>query len=374
MNKTKISDNQLFALAANFTIGTTVIAVSSGVAGLARQDAWISAIIAPLIGIPFILMYYYLSFLNPDKTLVDITINVFGKKIGWIISAFFVLFVCFMDAGQIIAYIGNFVQTEYMTETPLYAFNVLLTIALGIGLLYGLESIARSAEVFVLPITVLIILAMLMEIPNVQPNNLLPIFEKGITPTLKGTLYLSSYMTLPFIVLNMVYPSCKNLTSKSRNALIFGYIWGAIINFICTIMAILVLGSTITSASLFPTYLMAKEISVGIIDRIEGIISFSWIVTEFIKILLYLYTGVIGFSQLLGIKDYKKIVLPLMFIILIFSGVVYPNAAYQTAWDSTTWVPFIGTFGFVLPSILLCVILIKKLKKDSSENGILEQK
>lgn len=360
MNKIKIDDYQLFALTANFTIGTTIIAISASVAGLANQDAWISAIVAPIAGIPFILMYYYLGKLNPKKTLVDMYISTFGKWIGWIISAFFVLFVCFMNAAAIIQYIGTFVQIEYMPKMPLYAFNTLTVIVLMIGLWYGLEAIARVAEVFILPITILIILAMFMDMPNVKVDNLMPIFEKGITPTLKGSLFLSSYMTWPCIVLTMFFPSCTNNSPKSRNALIFGYIWGAVINFICTIMPILVLGSTITATSQYPTYLVAKEISVGIIDRIEVIISFSWIVTEFLRMLLYFYAGVIGLSQLLGIKDYRKLVFPLGLIALVFSGIVYPDITYQIKWDSTTWVPYIATFGVALPIILLITSFIKK--------------
>lgn len=365
MNKTKLSNNQLFALVANFTIGTTVISVSSSVAALAKQDAWISALIATIIGLPFIWMYYYLGKSYPDKTLIDILKSVFGEWAGWIISAFFVIFVCFLDAEQVTFYIGNFVQTEYMTETPLYALNLLLAIGLVIGLLYGLEAIARSSEAFAVLVTVLMLVAMVLSLKNVNPENLLPIFEKGIAPAFKGSLVLSSYMTWPFIILLMIYPSSTDCTVKTRNSLFLGYLLCAAVNFICTIMSIMVLGSAITARSDYPTYLMAKEISVGIITRIEAIVSFSWIVTEFVRVLLYFYAGTIGLCQLFKIKNHKRIILPLGLVILIFSGVVYPDAAYLTKWDTTTWIPFIATFGAILPILILIISKIKK-RTDSS--------
>ncbi len=363
MNKIKISNFQLFALTANFTLGTTVIATASGIAELAEQDAWICALITPVIGLPFIWMYYYLGKLYPGKTFVDMFSLVFGKWLGWIISASFVLFICFFSAAAVISYIGNFVQTEYMSETPLYALNFLFAIVLVIGLLYGLEAIARSAEVFFYIVTVMIVLAILMTIPNIHPENLLPVFEKGAVPVLKGSIRLSSFLTWPFIILIMIYPINTDHTVKTRNSLFLGYLWASAFNFISTIMAILVLGSTITARSQYPTYLMAKGISIGIIDRIEAAVSFSWILTESVRMILYFYAGVIGLSQLFGLKDHKKIVLPLGLVMLVYSGVVYPDAAYQAKWDSTTWIALIGTFGIILPIAMLIISIIKKRRK-----------
>ncbi|MDR3625574.1 MAG: endospore germination permease [Ignavibacteriaceae bacterium] len=364
MNKTKISNHQLFALVANFTLGTTVISISSNVVSLAHQDAWISALISIAIGIPFIWMYYYIGKLYPGKSLIDILNAAFGKWAGWILSAIFVVFVCYLDTAQVIFYVGNFIRNEYMTETPLYALNLLLAIGIVIGMLYGLEAIARAAEGFIVIVSVLIIFSLLLNMKNIEPLNLLPIFEKGIVPILKGAFSLSSYMTWPLVILLMIVPTSTDNTIKTRNSLFAGYLWGATINFLCTIMSLMVLGSTITARSEYPAYMMAKEISVGIIDRIEGIISFSWLVTEFIRILLYFYAGTLGLAQLFRIKDYKKLIMPLGLVMLMYSGVVYPNAAYQAKWDTTTWVPFIATFGVILPILIL---IIKKFKDVSRQ-------
>ena len=358
--KTKISNHQLFALVANFVIGDTIIASSASVAALANQDAWISALVAPIVGFPFIWLYYYLGKLYPEKTLVDMLLSAFGKWLGWIISALFVIFVCFLSAEQVISYIGNFIQTEYMTETPLFALNLLIAIALVIGLLYGLEAIARSAEVFVVVITVLMVLAILFNFENANPENLLPIFENGIAPMLKGTLFSSSFLTWTCIVLLMVCPSSTENTKKTRNSLFLGYFLGAVVNFICTIMAIMVLGGTATSRSLYPIYFMAKEISVGIITRVEGFVSFAWILSEFVRAVIYFYAGMIGFCQLFKIKNCKRLIIPLGLIALVFSGVVYPTSAYQAKWDTTTWVLSIISFGVILPLAVMIIRLIRK--------------
>lgn len=360
MNRTKISNFQLFALTANFSIGTTIIMISSGIVELAKQDAWISAIITPVFGLPFIWMYYYLGKLYPGKTLVDMLFAVFGKWIGWIITFFFAVFICFLSVEQVVSYVGSFKQTQVMTETPLYALFLLFVIALVIGLLYGLEAIARSSEFFFYVIAILIIFAMLMSIPNIHPNNLLPVFENGIVPILKGSLRLSSFLIWPCIVLTMIYPASTDHTLKTRNALFSGFLWASIINFLCIIMPLLVLGSTITARCEYPTYYMAKEINIGIFSRIEAVVSLSWILSEFIRSLLYFYAGAICISRLFNLKDYKRIVLPLGLVILVFSGIVYPDATYQTKWDSTIWIPHIAMFGAIIPIIIIIISIIKR--------------
>lgn len=365
MKKTKVSNHQIFALAANCTIGTTLISVASGVASFAKQDAWIAALIAPVLGLPFIWIYYKLGKLFPGKTLIEMFNMAFGKWVGWIVSAFFILFVCFLDVEQLLFYIGDFMSTEYMTETPLYAFNLLLAFSMAIALLYGLETIARSAEVFAFVAVSLITLIFVLNLTNVNVEYLLPVFENGLAPILKGSLHLSSYLTWPFVILLMIYPASSDNSKKTRNALFAGYILGAVISLIATLMSILVLGSAMTAKSQYPIYIMAKQIDIGVIERIEGVISFSWILTAFIKTLLYFYAGIVGISQLFKIEQHKRLILPLTLVILIFSGIVYPDSSYETKWDSTTWIPFIGTFGAILPSLMLIIAKYKKRQISS---------
>jgi spore germination protein KB len=125
-------------------------------------------------------------------------------------------------------------------------------------------------------------------------------------------------------------------------------------------MSILVLGSAMTAETQYPTYMLAKEINIGIIfSRLEFIIASVWITTLFIKITLYFYSGVVGFSQLFGVKNHKRLVIPLGFMVLIISKSAYTNKIYESSWDNLIWMPFITTFSLVLLILLLIVFFIK---------------
>lgn len=360
MEKYKITNHQIFALSANFTVGTAIIAASTSIASLAKQDAWIAALTTPIFGIILIWLNCFLVDLYPGKNFIEIIHLVFGKWIGRIVTILFIFF-CLTAASSVVWYIGNFININVMPETPSYAINSLFIIVVIIAILYGLESLARSAEVFLLVISGMTILSLTLILPDVKIDNLLPILENGITPIFKGALSLSNYSTLPFIVMFSAYLLNINNTNKSKKSLIMGYSWGMFLIFLSILLCILVLGSEISGKSMFPTYILAKEIKFGgIFDRLEGIIASVWIITVFYRTALYYFGAFIGISGLLGLKDYKKVVIPIGLITLVYTNVVYPDIIESIKFDSTTLVPFMLTFGFILPVSLLIISVIKK--------------
>ncbi|PAB56348.1 GerAB/ArcD/ProY family transporter [Anaeromicrobium sediminis] len=119
-----------------------------------------------------------------------------------------------------------------------------------------------------------------------------------------------------------------------------------------------------TARNAFPSYALAKKISLGhIIQRIEAIIAIIWFITIFYKIILYFYGTALGLAQILELKDYRPLTLPLGMILVVLSLVVYPNSIYKGIWSSTTWIPYVMTYAFFLPLLLLIVSLFQKSKK-----------
>lgn len=359
MENTKISGHQIVALTASFTCGTSILVVTSDLAEFAKQDAWICALLSIAMGVPIVLMYCYLGKLFPDKTFVQVIITMFGKLIGWMVSAYFI-FLCLSSVAQITSYIGSFMSTQYLPSTPVYVINAYFVAILAIALLYGLEATSRSIEILFHIVWIALLFMLIANISNLKVNNVFPVLEYGVNPVFKGSVFLSSFITWPLIVLNMVYPTHVDNPKVARRSILKGYLLGSAIMFLVILMTILVLGSNVTALSVFPTYLLAKEISFGFVSRIEGFIVGAWVVTLFAKSFFYFYAGLTGISQLFDLKDYKKLVLPAGLVVLVFSNIVYPNNAYQSYWDKYTWPLYIGTFGVILPIVLLFIYILKK--------------
>jgi spore germination protein KB len=283
-----------------------------------------------------------------------------GKWFGKIVSLIFVL-ITLVTATQITWYVGNFITTTYTPEESTYPINILFVAIIVIAMLYGLEAMCRSCTIYFIFFFPLYITTLLMLSPNMKVNNLLPIFEKGIFPVLKGTIPLVSLTALPMIVLNMIYPSNMDHLKKAKKSMFYGYLLGMITVFIGVLLCILVLGSTFTANSRFPLFILTQEINVGVIfSRLEAVVIAVWLTTNFISTFFYFYAGTKGLSQLLKLKDYRKIVLPLGLIMAVYSNFIYKNVPYELRWDTYVWPPLAFTFGFILPVILLIISLIRR--------------
>ena len=366
MNTTKISSHQLFSLTASFTGGSSILAISSILSGLAKQDAWISSIVAMIIGIPVILLYLYLGTLFPNKTFIQIIIFVFGKWVGRFISFCFI-FLAVLSTIQVISYVGSFMKAGYFITTPVYIVNGFIIILLGVAIIYGLETTARSSEILFKLVWITMLFMVVSSIPNFSSRHILPIMENGVSPVIKGGIFLSSYSTWPLIMLNMIYPVHVDDPKKAKKAILKGYLVGYTILILLNVITILVLGSKIASTSSYPTFQVAKEINFKFLTRTEGLVVCAWIITLFYKAYCYFYAALMGTSDLFKLKDYKRIILPLLFLILIYTDIVYPSSAYQAYWDIYVWVLYMGTMSVVLVTILLIVYYFrhKKLAKKT---------
>lgn len=360
MAQPKISSHQLFALTVCVGIGPVIILVPALAATMAKQDAWSGALLTPAYGILVIWMYYFLGSQYPSMTLVDILKTIFGKYIGSI-AAFSFIFLWFHTLYSFPWHLSNFITTQSMPETPNRVINMVFVIVIVVAEYYGIETIGRFCELALYFILILFFLSMLLVLPNVNIENLLPVFEKGITPIFNSSMGLSCYITFPAIVLMMIYPFNINNLSEAKKSLFKGYLLANVVNFITILISILVLGSGVVASYQYPTYTLVKEINVFIIfSRFEAGIAAIWISSTLIISMVFFHAVVIGFSQLFGLKNYKIIVIPLGIIILVMSEVIFPNITYEANWAGITWVPYIITHGLIIPILLIIVHLIKK--------------
>lgn len=357
--KIKISNNQIFSLAAGGAIGGTIIISTGLLASIAKRDAWITALIAPILGVLIIRLYCYLGGQYPGMTIIGIAKQIFGKWLGFIISAGFVFFFLIISS-HIIWHVGDFTGHIYYA-TPEYVINGFFIIGIIIAVLYGVEAFARASELFIYFISVIFFTAMLLILPRADIANLQPVLEEGIVPSIKGIIIILTFLPSPLLSLMMIFPKNVHDLPQAGKAFVKGYLWASLIIFVSIIMSLLVLGSNISARSQYTTYLLFKEIDIaGIFSRLEFLIAIIWLITQFVVGVLFFYASSKGLAELLGLKDYRKIVLPLGLIILVLSGMFFADTVYQANWDSIVLIPYALTFSLCIPLIMLLVLMIKK--------------
>ncbi|MEK3886186.1 GerAB/ArcD/ProY family transporter [Bacillus sp. FSL K6-3431] len=360
MKNVKISPRQFGILVIFYSIGTAILITPSELATIAKQDAWIASILGVGLALLLVMLYTTLGNRFMDKTFVEINEILLGKWLGKLVSLTFVFF-SLIGAAILLIIMGYFVTTQIMPVTPIAAIHILFVTIVVMAVRLGIETTARAAEIlFPLFVLLFIMFAVLIS-PQIDFQKLQPVLETGIKPIIHATISFTSIISLSPIILLMIFPVSVNQPKQAQKAFFIGTFFGGIFLIITIALTILVLGVDQTERHIYPSYAVAKKINVGnFLQRIEAIMAIMWIITIYFRLVMYFYVTVLGLSQILNLKDYRPLTLPLGIILVVLSLIIYPNIIYAAKWTKETWLPYASTYGLVLPVLLLVVAKLRK--------------
>lgn len=355
----KINVAQFTVLVILYSVGTAVLIIPSTLAEIVKQDAWIAAILGVGLGMLLVLLYNAVGNIYPEMTLVEKNDKVLGRWLGKAVSITFIFF-AFITAADLLYYMADFITTQIMADTPAQAIHILFACIVIMGVRLGLENLARTAEFFFPWFVLLFIILVIFISPQIDYHNIQPVFDTGIKPMIRSTLIFTSIFSLSPVVFLMIFPVSVNQPKKAQKAFLIGTFIGGIILIIIIALAILVLGPDTTGRHMYPSFALAKKINTGNFIRIEAIMAGIWFVTIFFRTSLYFYAAVIGLAQTLNLKDYRSLTLPLGMIMVVFSLILHPNVLHGSEFNKGAWIPYVSTYGLILPLILLGVHAFRK--------------
>ncbi|WP_438347374.1 GerAB/ArcD/ProY family transporter [Paenibacillus sp. FA6] len=362
----KISIRQFTILVIFVTIGDSILILPYISSSFAKQDTWISGIVGLLVGLLAVYIFSMLGNLYPKLTLIQSIQKILGKWFGTLIAALFLLY----PLITVVAYtreLGDFITTEMMAETPTLAVQILFTCIVIFAVRLGLEVIARTGEIFLPCIILLFLLLVIFLSPQAKMENLLPILENGIKPILHGSLSFIAFPFLELFVFIMIFPYI-NQVKPIRRGFLQGALLGGIVLIILVVISILVLGADVTSRTIYPSYSLARRVSIGqFFERMEAMVALLWMLTIFMKTTFYFYVFTLGLAQLLKLKGYRMLTLPTGFLIIILSPIISPNITYYNKVLAEYWPYFVATCCLLLPLFLLAIHFIKNRFKQSNE-------
>lgn len=362
----KISNRQLIILVILFTIGDSILVLPSAIAHEAKENAWISMLLGIGIGLIAVWIFTSVNRLNPQLTLVDANNQILGRVFGTVLSLLYVAYFLICASANV-REIGDFMTTQTMPETPLQAIHIIFLLVVVMGIRLGLETFARAGEIFFPGFVVFFTLFIIFLLPQTHAENIQPVMAEGINPILRGSIQGSTFTIVELVIFLMIMPYVNQPNKVLRSCLIGAFI-GGIAMFLLILMTILVIGADATANNIYPTYLLAKKISIGkFLERIEAILALMWFVTVFFKIVLFFYGFVLGISQIFKLKEYKVIVLPSALLLMVLSIIITPNITFYMDVISKYWLFFDTTFNVVFPLLLLCVYALRM--KVFNNNG-----
>ncbi|MGE7914959.1 GerAB/ArcD/ProY family transporter [Lysinibacillus xylanilyticus] len=367
MEKQLISSRQFTIIVILFTVGTSILIIPASIASEVKQDAWIVAIIGTLLSMPILTLFMALVKKMPTLSFVEITEKILGSFLGKIVTIGFVI-LTLLSSGELLYFIGNFLQTEVMPETPPVVFSILFNLIILFAAYSGLEVFARTLEILFPAFLFIFIIFVLFITPEIEIKNVQPILEVSAQPLIYSILHFMGLFSFPLVVILMVFPSAINNYTSGKKGFYIGTLVGGLILTIVIALSILVLGVTNTSLRTFPSYTLAQRISIGnFLQRIEVIMAFIWMVTIFVRAFMYFYATVKGLGEILKINDHRRLILPLGMITVALSQIVHPNNMHSTKYNKETWPLYIAIFALFLPLLLLIVAKLRNVKNP--ENG-----
>ncbi|ASS93951.1 GerAB/ArcD/ProY family transporter [Peribacillus simplex] len=361
MEKGKISSLQMAFMMYPTIVATAVLGVPSITAKYAKNDLWLSPILASLIGYATVYITYKLHQLYPKQTVIQFSEQIIGRIPGKILGFLF-LFFYIPITGQILRSYGEFIVDSFLVETPISVIMASMVLLCAFIVRGGIEVLGRAAQllvpVFILPILLLIVLLG----PDLEFKNILPILGNGIMPPIKGSIVPGGWFS-EFFLMIFLLPFLTDMKKGMKSGMmsVFAVMMTLIV---VNLMVLFVLGST-TATKIYPVMNVSRYISLAdFFEHLESAIMAVWIVGAFVKISVFYYVAALGTAQWLNLSDYRPVVWPIGILIVEFSFWSYPSSMAVSRYDIIAF-PFHGILmQTIIPLLLLVIAVIGKRKRQ----------
>jgi spore germination protein KB len=356
----KIKARQAGFLMFSFLMGSAILLIPGIVTSIAKQDGWLSMILASLFGIGIVYIYTTLGLMFPKQSIIQYSEIILGKWVGKIVGLLYIWF--FFHLGTVVTRnFSDFILTIALTGTPAVIISGAFLAVIAFAIRGGIETISRVDEI-ILPVRELVvILIIILVLKELKPDNFMPIMGEGVIPILKGSIPATAFPFGETILFAMLLPNISNI-QKVKKTYVVTILLSGISLTIIVMLTILVLGPLIASRMNFPVQTVIQHINIaGFLTNLDALGMLIWVSTGFVKIAICYYCTAIGIAQWFRLSDYRSIVTPVGILILIFSISVYQNYVEETSLSSSIWPFYALPFELLLPLLLLIIAKIRKL-------------
>lgn len=354
--KMKVTGMQVFWMIFIMDLGMTLIMTLTPSLQAAKQDVWISILVAGCIILLATVLVTNASLLHPEQNLIQLSQTVLGKWIGKIVVVIY-LIQWYTILPIVLRQFVDVIHIMILPETPKSAV-MLIMLVLIVYATYsgGIVSIARCSEVLGPIIILMIILVLIASLNNVDLKYLLPVYaDSGMMGIINGALPPASYLGH-----SVEYLMLASFLYQPRKGAPYAY-WGVIVAtftvLIAMLMAAVTMGTNLAPKMWYPFFEMSRKISLfGFIENFDPLTIVIWVASVFIKLAIYLFITSYGTAQFLQIKNWRVMVWLIAPVVLVFA--YFPkNVSEATAsYLLNYWVPVALPVNMIgLPLLLLIV-------------------
>jgi len=356
VGRERISSKQLLFLLITLIIATADVFLPAFVAQQAGRDSWISVIIGTISSIIIGNIFISLGLRYPDKTFVEYSCDILGKPLGKLAGAIF-LYYMFLITSIITKQLGEIFVVAFNPETPIIIFIALSILLASYAIGKGIEVISRINEIL-LPVGVIVLVGIgVLNLNELNFNYFLPVMYDGILPPLRGAILIQSWMVETVTILQL-FPFIKEKKKIRRTVTISIVALGIALQI--GVLTIALFGSA-TKIFMLPALEFVRYASLGEYFRgLDITIMGVWVGGIFVKMSIFFYVFTTGLAQLLNMKSYKELILPVGVLIVTFSMVFSRNIMGGIYFSNFIFPLYSFFVVFLLPVLLLLVSMLRK--------------
>jgi spore germination protein KB len=354
----KIDSLQFIFLMVGFIMGSSVVLMPGQAAA---HDAWIAILIGLAEAILFVLVYSILGSRFRNKTLIEINEVVYGPLFGKLISLAFLGYILHLGS-LVIGDFKDFLSVTVLPQTPYAIIVIFITLVCVYAVKSGIEVIARCGQILTVIIVGIFLIAVIFLVKDINLKNLQPILEvpvKDLLVAAHGTASFPFAETVVFIMLIPFLKNHKNIPITVVKSLLIG---GCILVFVA-IRNASALGN-IAGICNYQNFQADRLIDVGhFLSRMEILTVIAMVTMGFIKITILLYGVVLGSAQLLGLRSYRLLVIPIAILMIILSLINFKSFSENVVFAFQFYPIYAPLFEFGIPLLTLIVAMIRGLPK-----------
>lgn len=363
INKDKINSFEFISL---IPFISSSIIMGSGFLYLynkANKSAIISMVIGFIISIFFYLLIFKVFKTNPNKPL-SLKIKDTFPKWFYYLATIMIILVTFFSGSLVLYRLTSFFYTQFLTDSNKIMLSLILALLIFYASTKNIEVLGRFSIIALFICIIVYLFNLFTLLPQLEINNMLPIFDASIKDILMSSLIFSIVVSGPSLLLLSVSKGNISNPEKLKKYLILTYIITAIMLLIINICTLGGLGIEIAQLYTYPAYIVLKKIHIfDFITSIENITILIWF---FFLIIYSVFSFIVikdKTAEIFKIKNnkIKNLVLLGFIIIGIVGDVVFFSG--KTALDKPILI-YYSVFTYIPVYLLLIIYLIgHKIKK-----------
>ncbi|WP_286724828.1 endospore germination permease [Pelotomaculum sp. PtaB.Bin117] len=358
----KISSRQAIFLMVSMVLPTAFLFMAAAIAHLAKQDGWISLLLAVFAALLIAWLVVNLSLRFPGQTIFQFAEVILGRWPGKVVAFLYIWWLIHMNA-EILRQFGSFMVSAFMPETPIIVFEILVTVIAAYAVRNGLEVFTRVNEILLPIILAMVFIVNILLVPELNLKRLLPVYiDNGAVPIIKGAIMPSVWFG-EIVVMAVLIPYLNKAKEAYRVAASATLITGSILIF-SYVNSMALYGPEAADGWIFPSLNKVRIVNIAnFLERLEALIMFVWVAGGMVKISIFYWAAVLGSAQWLELKDYKPLVLPVGVIILALSIMAHESILGLYTFLATSALPFWIVFQACIPLLLLIAAMLRGPRK-----------